>query len=575
MSSYLIDISNNIPLISNFNKFIKLHPNFYQLNINHRIIIAENKEVCTIYEEPLHFNDAIHNILGYITTDYEITNAPNGTPIHNYTFKICINKSENNTEQYHMLIDKYIKLEAKHGDRIQLNYYKILNEQLITHRFYDAKLSDWVNDVERLKNEFFSPHKKYLFDVMSTKNRHGNWSNLILYGEPGTGKSSFVFRLATQLKMSIISVDLSMYIDRKRDLYSIFHGNEFSLPYGKGDKLSISQNCIIILEEFDSAIEKIKHLENIFLFKNDTINSYISNKTTELSKKVQNTTQVDIPLSDPYQLISSRQNNSTEVDPLKITNEIFDIVKTITEDNKSDILRLRDLLELFQGPVPICDRIIVATTNIFEEIKEVLPALFRPGRLTPIKFTYLDWTSFEELCQYYFKTIPTVPQFEIKIPTSQITELAIKYTSLNTCLDTFLEELIELNNLSTLKKEQPIENPSKDNNVVETNNYIQNQLQEFNYEEVNEQTTDEVEYNNKIKMYSKWIDQKLGNFEYEETKNNVLTDNEDDNIRNMVVDKVLNKDKQIMKKYKDYDVGHLLQEYQQAAILTPQYDEMY
>jgi len=533
--SFLIDISNNIPLISIFNKFIKLHPEFYQQNINQKIVITENEDVCIIYKEPLEFTDKIHNVSGHIITDYEIISLPNSTKKEEYKFHIWVNKNNSdNYTLYHLLIQDYLYQQARHGDRVQLNYYKILNEQLITHTFYDSPVSEWMIDVERLKQEFFSPHKRYLFDVMAQKNRNGNWSNLILYGEPGTGKSSFVFRLATQLKMSIISVDLSMYIERKRDLYSIFHGNEFFLPYGKGQKLSVSQNCIIILEEFDSAIEKIHQLENIFRFKSDTIHNYVSHKTHEIGQQVQSkleqSVQPDIPLSTPFQYLVEKQNSEKpSVDPLKITGEIFDIIKTITEDNKSDILRLRDLLELFQGPIPVRDRIIVATTNNFEEIKEIIPPLFRPGRLTPIKFTYLDWSSLQELCFYYFNETLNIEPFEINIPTSQITELAIKYVSMSLSLNEFLQELMQLNKKKESKKntiqvKQSLTNNTSDNQSLSMNNYIFEDINSLSesyniednhkYKKIN--SLEENYSSNKLNMYNDWIDKKIGMIENNE-----------------------------------------------------------
>ena len=639
---YLVDISNNIPLISIFNKFIKLHPEFYQQNINHKIIITENEDVCIIYKEPLEFTDTIHKVSGQIITDYEIITLPNSTKKENYIFNIWINKTNSdNYSLYHILIQDYINQQARHGDRVQLNYYKILNEQLITHTFYDSPVSEWINDVEILKNEFFSPHKKYLFDVMTQKNRNGNWSNLILYGEPGTGKSSFVFRLATQLKMSIISVDLSMYIDRKRDLYSIFHGNEFYLPYGKGQKLSVSQNCIIILEEFDSAIEKIYQLENIFRFKNDTIHNYVNNKTNEISQQVQNKLdQPDIPLSNPFQYIVDKQNaEKPNVDPLKITSEIFDIIRTITEDNKSDVLRLRDLLELFQGPIPVRDRLIVATTNNFEEIKGIIPPLFRPGRLTPIKFTYLDWSSLQELCFYYFGETLNDEPFKINIPTSQITELAIKYISMSSSLNDFLKELKSLNKLKYENQSKLIDLSKKQNaglsnaglsnaglsntglsNAGLSNAGLQNAglqnaglsnaglsnaelsnvglsnagLQNAGLSNAglsnaglsnNEYSIEQSSY--RLNMYNDWIDKKLGNINNEENnnikeKNNNeeksnenININEDNQIRTITIDKVLDKDRQLMNKLPGYHADELLREYQQLAIFTPQHDDEY
>jgi hypothetical protein len=96
--SFLIDISNNIPLISIFNKFIKLHPEFYQQNINQKIVITENEDVCIIYKEPLEFTDKIHNVSGHIITDYEIISLPNSTKKEEYKFHIWVNKNNSDKD---------------------------------------------------------------------------------------------------------------------------------------------------------------------------------------------------------------------------------------------------------------------------------------------------------------------------------------------------------------------------------------------------------------------------------------------------------------------------------------------
>ena len=131
----------------------------------------------------------------------------------------------------------------------------------------------------------------------------------------------------------------------------------------------------------------------------------------------------------------------------------------MTDDNKSDILRLSDLLELFQGPVPIKDRMVIATTNRYEDIKNIIPALFRAGRLTEMEFGYIDWGSFCELCRYYFSKDPTIDKVDINIPTSQITELVTKYI-LNKDFDGFIYDVLEqinkknsINSINSINKD--------------------------------------------------------------------------------------------------------------------------
>ena len=120
-------------------------------------------------------------------------------------------------------------------------------------------------------------------------------------------------------------------------------------------------------------------------------------------------------------------------------------------------MRLGDLLELFQGSIPIKDRMIIATTNHFNKIKEFLPALFRNGRMTPLAFSYLDWDSFVELCQFYFHTNPTNNKFEIILPTSQLIEMALKIQSINGNVQQFEQDINIVQKKIIDSKQQSIE----------------------------------------------------------------------------------------------------------------------
>jgi hypothetical protein len=102
------------------------------------------------------------------------------------------------------------------------------------------------------------------------------------------------------------------------------------------------------------------------------------------------------------------------------------VVKTKIYTTK---FRLKDLLTLFQGAVPIYKRFIFACTNDYERIKDMCPALFRAGRLTPVFFDNLNWKCLNDLCQYYFGKTLTHEQsdsYRCSIPTSEIVELALE-----------------------------------------------------------------------------------------------------------------------------------------------------
>lgn len=516
--AFEIDVSNIYSAIVNINKFINLHPEFFETHVGQKLIRYSEDEYYPIYKSKVYFKDSIHDVDGYLTTNYSVTTM-NDKETRDYQMILNINKNEGDKKCYIKQISDYIDYQTKHGNTVKLVYYKILSKTMISHTFYDEELTKWYNDIKSLKESFFLSHKDYLMAIMeqkasasSTSSKATSWNNLILHGAPGTGKSSFIYRIATLLKMSIISIDLSLYIDKKKELYALFHGQEFSLP-GVDTKQNTSKNCIIILEEFDNCIEKLIELENIYKYRKLLIQEQITRRQNSLHKKIDrasdNLAKITKPtkkvsdnasdISDDYdglESVSQRGHDEemskdedlssllkkakrhkarskqaepgdfksyvndslhddddddvfgdpkTDKDLTKVAVDLDKIIRSTNEENRSDILRLSDLLELFQGPIPIKDRIIIATTNHFEKIRQSLPALFRPGRLTPLEFSYLDWTSLNELTKYYFNTNMKCDSFEVIIPTSQIIEMAIKHTTTGNNFVQFQDELIELN----------------------------------------------------------------------------------------------------------------------------------
>ncbi len=490
LNYYSIDISDISSAVYAFNKFIDLRPEFFKTTINKKMVYI-NDNIFYIYNDKVYFKDTIHKVNGYITTSnnngYKMT-------VH-IRLLVKQNKQEESsselqsTEQvascYIKQVEKYVSNIIKNGDYVELHYNKILCDTIIKYCFYSQPVINWQDDVKVLHNEFFSPTKNYLLSIMNNKinnNKIGNitssWNNLILHGPPGSGKSSFVYRIAMTLKMSILSIDLSLYLNKKKELYALFHNQEFTLP-NNTDKQPSMTNVIIVLEEFDNSIEKLLDIENIFKYKNVLTRNYLDLKNKEIktkTEKFQETPKENFDekpvskvvnksltyeeqvendmLADGFDIKNNRimenarnnilnmRNRDNEMNSINM--ELNNIIKDMNNDNTSNILRLSDLLELFQSPVHIKQRLIIATTNYFEKIQNTLPQLFRSGRLSDIKFDYLDWASLNDLTQYYFGKSISLEEFVISIPTSQVIELAIKYTLSNKAFEDFEKELHDL-----------------------------------------------------------------------------------------------------------------------------------
>lgn len=469
---YAIDISNNYQLIDAVYSFMSLHPTFYNIG-THKKIITHKNTTYDVFALPVHFTDTVHDVSGFLTTDFKDDQ---------FMMTVNVPTDKFNHRCYVKVIKKYITHYSEHGNVVTLNYHKILPKRIVSYNFYKEPLDKWPSDVKELKSTFFSPHKNYLFDVTRPNDGHFKhaWNNIILHGPPGTGKSSFVHRMAIQRKMTIISLNLKLYLDKKTELYALFHGEPFALP-DSPTKYDINKNYIIILDEFDTAVDTLLSIEKIHECKKGITSDYFKTQNAAVNKMAalrdvqpdgaadtsdddDDTPAEDIMpggkfnpqafmmsqlqdekrkvRSDPRQALAATTEKKMQFDTnINIINSnINTLIKSINEENRSDMLRLSDLLELFQGAVPVKKRMIIATTNNFDRMKKVIPALFRPGRLTPLKFDYAPWSSFTDLCRHHYQVEPKGLFFPIKIPTSQLIELVAKHPD----CESYVQEVREM-----------------------------------------------------------------------------------------------------------------------------------
>ncbi len=315
--------------------------------------------------------------------------------------------------------------------------------------------------------------------------------NLLLHGPPGTGKSSFAYRVAMTLGRHIVSLDLRD-IRNKVTMYQILNKPRVNELTRKPSE------CVFVFEEFDIGIkllfkewqirqQRIKRWEHDI--NNFDIESYLD-KSIQGATVEQNNANVIIPPPIIYgdgnndngnknngnnnngnnnngsnnnnnngsnnngnqmvlNLLSAmtKQNNDTNQSPYN--HHIPDL--DLTEDKSK--FSVNDLLEIFQGTVPNDGAIMIATTNNYDEIKEMCPALFRPGRLTPVHFGYVKKETMQEISRFYFgRDLEIYIPDNINIPTSQIIQLAMEsrtFDDLGTIDDKFdyfsqmLDEMLE------------------------------------------------------------------------------------------------------------------------------------
>jgi hypothetical protein len=286
-----------------------------------------------------------------------------------------------------------------------LTYYKVLphetkqnGTELQTHQveFYNGKKLS-LEDKENLYMDTLFHHEKdrlwHLIkniDMCPEKFKEYGQSarlSLLLHGPPGTGKSTFTYRMAMCLTRDIMSMDIRDFsrADLYHNLYNPSNGRKY-------------QSVIYMFEEFDVGIKEL----------------YLRAKLKEKS-----TNRRFDSMSKVYSIEGPYKKKGEDSDD-------YEYDSYCGMDIKSD-LNLRDLLEIFQGPIPLDRMLIIATTNKYDEIKEMCPELFRPGRLTPICFGYIHKDTLQDISKYYFnqKLDIYIPDI-IKLPTSQIIELAME-----------------------------------------------------------------------------------------------------------------------------------------------------
>lgn len=346
-------------------------------------LLSEDAKLKSLgYNKQYLFKDLYLNMEGNYTwfktiKEISICSVVKQITVRYVVIKIMKNK-EIDTSNYFQKIEDYFDTFEK---KIDLKYIKILKDgDIYTYNHVVTFHSGVKESFEALEEKFLKPffhqEKDRLWSLVkntclnpefySSKGQNARIS-LLLYGPGGMGKSSLVYRIARCFSRHIISLDLR--IATKRNIYQILQNpilaNFPNLSY---------KDIVYLYEEFDISIKELA-----------------------LREKSNN---------DKY--FESLEKNELKV---KVNDEFC----------------IRDLLEIFQGPIPFESSIMIATTNKYDEIKETCPELFRPGRLTPVYFGYIDQSTLQDISIYFFnKKINGYLPDVLTISTSEIIDLAFE-----------------------------------------------------------------------------------------------------------------------------------------------------
>lgn len=356
----------------------------------------------------IEFDDKFLNIKGYFTLKEKKKVAKNSK--QDITREVFLKYIEVNIIKTNQLkspkkiFNKIIKyLDNDRYRKTTLNYIKILtiDEDCMNHvvPFYTGKVKPLEEQETTFIKSLFHPLRDKLWALIKTscvnpefyqaKGQAGRVS-LLLYGPPGTGKSTFAYRIAMCLYRHIISIDLRD-CDRNK-LYQILQDPNKTY-------CSSYKDVVYLFEEFDISITELHKREKIREEKSENYKNFMLDFYNKEIFNISHTNKENVLKS------------LSELKKMKPTKEFS----------------LRDLLEIFQGPVPFEGMIMIASTNKYDEIKSLCPELFRPGRMTPVHFGYIDKDTLQDISKYYFnaKVRGYIPE-RITIPTSQIIELAFE-----------------------------------------------------------------------------------------------------------------------------------------------------
>lgn len=454
---YVINIYNHNTIFET-NTYIKNFPQYFtmplEMDCGGLEMIVSQKDVSnsmrnsdTLIEPSsgaiIHVNDKLFNIKGTIEffnksieVLAELTTQKKNITIKCMKFSINLSSFKTKNDRYKQLNEYFSRMSEENkkinNNRLRLYHVKIINDNegdryvnniQVT---YDGPSLDYNELNIKYLDTFFHPEKEKLWSILKKVDFDPTYFHnlgqsphcgLLLHGPPGTGKSTFAYRVAMCLKRDIISVDIRS-LKKRNYLFQIIRN-----PYVNG-KNKRAKDVVFILDEFDTVVSELYYADIAI----QTMLKKWNNKMVKQHNKLKN-----ILVDDGSDSSSNLSTDTSDISVDQILDQIQDqdqdkeFLKSTRIENLNDgNIRLNDLLELLNGPVPNDGLIVIATTNKYDEIKNLCPALFRHGRLTPVYFGNAQTQTVQDISKYFFNRPIELITLPLNISTAQIMELVIE-----------------------------------------------------------------------------------------------------------------------------------------------------
>lgn len=346
-----------------------------------------DKEINQLYrvdqEEEFYFTKTIK---GIVYTEEKEDETINGKVKYKEFIHLEIFSNSDNIETIQEFIENCKK------DYIRKKKEELLeNQYFITVENPNSKIKkdeDSMNNLKISKEEWssnvsfdsrFFPNKENILNTIDHFINNEEWFKkrglnhtlgILLSGEPGCGKTSFIKALMNHTKRHCIEVKLNDEFDFS-DLKDIIYNEEID------NDIIIPQNKrIIVFEDIDAMGNIVK-----------------DRKLKDYDKR-----EFEDKFKEEVKKIVSKDNSSSE---LKINSSSNDFVKIRDKICKKDNNNLSYLLNILDGINETPGRIIIMTTNRPEILDE---ALIRPGRIDiKINFTKSTEEDLKYILHYYWK----------------------------------------------------------------------------------------------------------------------------------------------------------------------------